>query len=49
MLDNASVRQYAQKVYTGVDFKADLRKGHLVIDPFLKGVSSAIRVRAEVP
>ena len=43
LLDNASVRQYAKGVYTGVDFQADLRRGHLARDPFVKGVCSAIR------
>ena len=43
LLDTASVRQYAEGVYTGVDFQADLRRGHLARDPFVKGVCSAIR------
>ena len=43
LLDTASVRQYAEGVYIGVDFQADLRRGHLARDPFVKGVCSAIR------
>ena len=43
LLDSARVKQFAQKVYNGVDFQADLLRGNLARDSFVKSVCSAIK------
>ena len=42
-LDSATIRQYAQEIYTGSDFKAAMLKGRFTKSAFVKRVGSAIK------
>ena len=42
-LDSAKIREYAEEIFTGTDFKAAIRKGHLIESPFVKRVCASIK------